>query len=191
MPINMRGTMMPNYWQGESILSLKSFAPSSLSRTRHCVPGRLTRCYASTRSRTPFHLMLLSLLVLFVGSANADTRIDLRCKIAEFSVSADFEGKIAVEEFHIDDSITEGGWGISTSEMTSNGKKLNPSLVDLTSEHVVLALAVKTGEDYSKRLLAFTYLIDLKAMEVTRVVVSLPGEINQRATGKCENGGDA
>lgn len=76
-------------------------------------------------------------------------------------------------------------WGFSKAELVSDGEKQKPSLVVATPEYAVLSNAVTVGTGFERRLLVFTYMIDLKAMQLTRVVNSLPATPEERTTALC------
>lgn len=74
-------------------------------------------------------------------------------------------------------------WGIRSAELISDGLKQKPSLVAATPEYAVLANAVQVGSGYSRKLLVFTYMLDLQAMQVARVVNTLPAGADERTQG--------
>ena len=76
-------------------------------------------------------------------------------------------------------------WGFSKAELVSDGEKQKPSLVVATPDYAVLANAVTVGTGFERRLLVFTYMLALKAMQLTRVVNSLPTASEERNSATC------
>ena len=76
-------------------------------------------------------------------------------------------------------------WGFSKADLVSDGEKQKPSLVVATQDFAVLANAVTVGTGFERRLLVFTYMLDLKAMQLTRVVNSLPAAPEERTSTIC------
>lgn len=76
-------------------------------------------------------------------------------------------------------------WGFTKAELVSDGEKQKPSVVIATTEYAVLSNAVTVGAGFERRLLVFTYMLDLKAMQLTRVVNSLPAAAEERTSSTC------
>jgi hypothetical protein len=77
--------------------------------------------------------------------------------------------------------------GISKAELLSDGEKQKPRLITVTPEYAVLANTVIVGTGFERRLLVFTYMLDLKAMQLTRVVNSLPASAEERTSAVCRS----
>jgi hypothetical protein len=76
-------------------------------------------------------------------------------------------------------------WGIRKAELVSDGEKQKPNLIAATPDYAVLANAVTVGDGFERRLLVFTYMLDLKAMQLVRVVNSLPASAKERTSASC------
>lgn len=78
-------------------------------------------------------------------------------------------------------------WGFSKAELISEGAKQSPTLVAATPEYAVLSNAIMVGTGFDRRLLVFTYMLDIKAMQLTRVVNALPSMAEERTIAKCKS----
>ena len=116
----------------------------------------------------------------------AETTIDLTCEVSGLKISGEKSKGNFIEKIHINHSVSEDGWGISKSEITSDGEKLESNLIDLEKDYAVLAYSTTVGSGFNKYLLVINYVLDLQAMELTRTITSLPKGMEERTTGKCK-----
>jgi hypothetical protein len=140
-------------------------------------------------------LLTVSLAILGIAhnAANAQVKASVECiasgtKINGTKASKSFSEKIQVESRKVAVAGKDGKmeeWGISESELMSDGEKQKPSLVVATPDYAVLSNAVIVGTGFERRLLVFTYMLDLKAMQLTRVVNSLPNAPEERTSASC------
>ena len=141
-------------------------------------------------------LIVLLASLLFATShqiAAAQVKTSLECKASGLKASGEKSTQPFVERFQIDsrEHVTTGKdgkpekWGISNAELISDGMKQKPSLVSATPEFAVLVNTSQVGSGYNRRLLVFTYMLDLQAMQLTRVVNSLPAGADERTQGSC------
>lgn len=128
----------------------------------------------------------LLLMAMFQSTAWAETRIDLICKASGLKVSGETSKESFVEKIHITHSVSKEGWGISKSEIVSDGEKLETNLIALEKDYAVLAYSTTVGSGFNKNLIVINYVLDLQAMELTRTITSLPKGKEERTTGKCK-----
>lgn len=137
----------------------------------------------------------LAALLMFSSSAVAQVKATVECTVSGTKPSGEWSTKPFIERIQVESSkqmITgkDGKpeeWGISNAELLSDGKKQNPTLIAATPEYAVLANAVTVGTGFERRLLVFTYMLDLKAMQLTRVVNSLPVSAEERTSSVCQS----
>ncbi|MDQ7000972.1 MAG: hypothetical protein Q9M12_08840 [Mariprofundus sp.] len=133
-------------------------------------------------------ILIATLVPLFMFSnyAISETIIDLSCSVSGLK----FNGKSPVggytEKIYIKHSVSDEGWGISNSEIISDGEKLESNVIALEPNYAVLAYSTTVGSGFKKSLLVFTYVLDLQAMELNRSITSLPKGMDERTTGKCK-----
>ena len=132
-------------------------------------------------------------LAISAGSAHAEISVSLECKVTGLGADGRKLDKPFVELLKIERKEHEiaGSEGkpkkviVSSAELFSNGVKQNPHIAAATVNYAVLVNAVEVGEGFGRRLLVFTYLLDLKAMRLTRVVNSLPQGSDERTESSC------
>ena len=143
--------------------------------------------------KTQILIALLAVLGSAQNVANAQVKASVECmasgtKVNGTKASKSFSEKIQVESRKEAVAGKDGKleeWGISKSELVSDGEKQKPSLVVATPDYAVLSNAVTVGTGFERRLLVFTYMLDLKAMQLTRVVNSLPASPEERTSAIC------
>ncbi|MEY8878709.1 MAG: hypothetical protein AB9M60_19535 [Leptothrix sp. (in: b-proteobacteria)] len=139
--------------------------------------------------------LIVSLAVLWFaqGTVNAQVKASVECMSSGTKVNGVKGGKLFSEKIQVESRkeafAGKGGrleeWGISKAELVSDGEKQKASLVVATPDYAVLSNAVTVGTGFERRLLVFTYMIDLKAMQLTRVVNSLPAAAEERTSVIC------
>ena len=143
--------------------------------------------------KTQILIAWLAVLCIEQNAANAQVKASVECmasgtRVNGIKASKPFSEKIQVESRKEAVAGKDGKleeWGISKSELVSDGEKQKPSLVVATSDYAVLSNAVTVGTGFERRLLVFTYMLDLKAMQLTRVVNSLPAAAEERTSANC------
>ncbi|WP_125180125.1 hypothetical protein [Thiohalobacter thiocyanaticus] len=128
---------------------------------------------------------LLSICV-FHEPVSAEMIIDLSCDVSGLKINGETSKSGFIEKIYVNHSVSEDGWGISKSEITSDGKKIESTLIDLKKDYAVLSYSATVGSGFNKTLLVFNYVLDLQAMELTRTITSLPKGMEERTTGKCK-----
>ena len=118
------------------------------------------------------------LLVFIVATAEAAESIsmELECnvtgtKITGEKTSKEFKEKFVIEKSEILTKNKEGKvktWGYSNTVLVSDGEKYEVSPVALTPDHVVTSFSNVIGVGYSRKLLVFTHIIDLQALEMVQ-----------------------
>lgn len=150
--------------------------------------------------KTTFLIACIAALVMFNSSAvaqvNATVKATVECTISGTKANGEKSTKPFVERIQIEGSteIVTGKDGkpeewrsLNAPKLISDGKKQKwPELVTATPEYAVLANAVTIGTGFERRLLVFTYMLDLKAMQLTRVVNSLPASVEERSAAACQ-----
>ena len=140
-------------------------------------------------------LALAGLLgALHAHAAPANIDVTLECMVSGTSVSGEKSDKPFLERFRIVNKQTmqknkdgkDEPWGVSNVEYSSDGKKYNASPVDISSEHAVIVLTSVVGAGYNRKLLVFTHIVDLRALEVERVVTSTPAGSDERTRATCK-----
>ena len=130
---------------------------------------------------------------MFNSPAVAQVKATVECMASGTKTNGERSSKQFIERFRVESrKQTVAGkdgkseeWGISNAELLSDGEKQKPSLIAATPEYAVLANAVTVGTGFERRLLVFTYMLDLKAMQLTRVVNSLPASAEERTSAVC------
>lgn len=125
--------------------------------------------------------------------AAAQVKASLECKVSGLKTNGEKSTQPFIERFQIEsrEHVTTGKdgkpekWGISNAELISDGTKQKPSLVAATPEYAVLASTTQVGSGYNRKLLVFTYMLDLQAMQISRVVNTLPAGADERTQGSC------
>lgn len=138
-------------------------------------------------------LGLIAACSLVEGAAIAQVKASVECLVSGTKSngsksSRTFSERIQVESRKETMTGKDGKpeeWGFSKAELVSDGEKQNPTLVAATPEYAVLSNAVTVGAGFERRLLVFNYLLDLKAMQLTRVVNSLPAAAEERTLAAC------
>jgi hypothetical protein len=127
------------------------------------------------------------------SAAVAQIKISVECLTAGTQLDGSRSSQPIPEQILVEKSeqVTPGKdgkpekWGISKAELTSGGVKQDPHLVAVAPEYAVLAYANPVGAGLNRRLLAFTYVLDLKAMQLTRIVNAVPAGAEERNQGQC------
>lgn len=140
----------------------------------------------------PFFAPLAALLIASTPAV-AQVKATVECIVSGTKASGEKSSKQFVERIQVESrKHTMTGkdgkpeeWGISNAELLSDGEKQKPSLIAATAEYAVLANAVTVGTGFERRLLVFTYMLDLKSMQLTRVVSSLPASAEERTSATC------
>jgi len=144
---------------------------------------------------TTFKLLAcLTILVIFNTSTVAQIKVSVECNATGTSASGERLSKHFVERFQIESGMRtitrkDGSTievGVSNAELLTNGAKQKPELIAATTEYAVIANAVTVGTGFGRRLLVFTYILDLKAMQLTRVMNSLPASVDERTYATCQ-----
>lgn len=138
-------------------------------------------------------LVWFATLVIFNTSAVAQVKATVECMVSGTKATGERSTKQFVERIQIESrkhTVTgkDGNpeeWGIRKVELISDGQKQEPRLIVAVAEYAVLAHAVTVGTGFERRLLVFTYMLDLKAMQLTRVVNSLPASTEERTSAAC------
>ena len=112
--------------------------------------------------------------------------IDLSCTVSGLMLSGEKSEKTFTETIHVEHSVTGEGWGISKSEVVSDGVRIEPTLVDATSAYAVLAHVTSIGKGYGRKLLIFTLIVDFDSLEITRIVSSVPAGSEERTSFQCK-----
>ena len=118
-----------------------------------------------------FSVILISGLCCGLSHADAQVQVELECTVSGTRINGEKASKPFVERIQVErkehpTTNKEGKvekWTIRKAELISDGKKLEPTLVAATPEYAVVAYSNSIGSGYSRRLLVFTYLLDLKA----------------------------
>lgn len=141
---------------------------------------------------------LIPLAAIFstFAAAAAPINIDLslECMVSGTKVGGAKSSKPFVEKFRLvkkaNTAKNKDGkdetWGISNTEYASDGKKYEASIVDISPDHAVVAFTSVIGSGYNRKLLVFAYIIDLKALELERVVTSVPAGADERTRSTCK-----
>jgi hypothetical protein len=145
--------------------------------------------------KTAALLAFLATLLMFNTSANAQVKATVECTVSGTKPNGERSTKQFIERIQVESrkQIVTGKdgkpeeWGISNAELLSDGEKQKPNLITATPEYAVLANAVTVGTGFERRLLVFTYMLDLKAMQLTRVVNSLPASAEERTSASCRS----
>ena len=143
--------------------------------------------------KTPRLITSVAVLVIMHSAASAQIKASVECiasgtKVNGTKSTKTFSEKIQVESRKETMTGKDGKpeeWGFSKSDLVSDGEKQKPSLVVATPDYAVLSNAVTVGTGFERRLLVFTYMLDLKAMQLTRVVNSLPAAPEERTSAVC------
>ena len=149
------------------------------------------------KSLASFMLVISSLylgIAVSYASAKVKVKIELECTVTGTKVTGEkstrpFIEKLKVEKKEYPTTNKEGKVETPTlirSDLISDGKNVESSVIAATPEYVVVAYATSIGSGYSRRLLVFTYLLDPKARELTRLVSSLPAGTSERTQNVCK-----
>lgn len=138
-------------------------------------------------------LASLAALVTASGATLAQVKASVECissgtKSNGSKASKAFIERIQVERWKKTMPGKDGKpeeWGFSKADLISDGEKQKPTLVTATIDYAVLANAITVGTGFERRLLVFTYMLDLRAMQLTRIVNSLPIAPEERTTAAC------
>ena len=144
--------------------------------------------------KTILSLLAASFFATPVIAAPINIDLSLECTVSGIKISGDKSPKPFLEKFRIvkNQTITKNKdgkdetWGISNTEYSSDGKKYEASMVDASAEHTVISIASVVGAGYNRKLLVFTHIIDLKALELDRVVTSVPAGSDERTHATCK-----
>ena len=145
--------------------------------------------------KTTTLLAALAALLVVSFSAVAQVKATVECTVSGTKPNGNRSTKQFIERIQVESSkqMVTGKdgkpeeWGISNAELISDGEKQNPTLIAATPEYAVLANAVTVGTGFDRRLLVFTYMLDLKAMQLTRVINSLPAAAEERTSAVCRS----
>ena len=136
---------------------------------------------------------ILAVLPMAHGTVLAEVKASVECivsgtKASGSKASKPFSERIQVESRKETVTGKDGKpeeWAFSKADLVSDGEKQKPSLVVATADYAVLSNAVTVGTGFERRLLVFTYMLDLKAMQLSRVVNSLPAAAEERTSSTC------
>jgi hypothetical protein len=140
-------------------------------------------------------IAFVATLLIFNSSAIAQVKATVDCTASGTKPNGERSTKQFIERIQVESRkemvIGKDGkpeeLGISKTELISDGEEQEPSLIAATPEYVVLANAVTVGIGFERRLLVFTYMLDLKALQLTRVVNSLPASAEERTSAVCRS----
>lgn len=121
-------------------------------------------------------------------------KLSLECAVTGTRITGDKPSKQFKEIFVLEQSEMpyknkDGkveNWGVSKTDFMSDGTKYDVSSVAITPEHVVTSFSNVIGAGYSRKLLVFTHIIDLKALEMERIVASVPIGSDERTHAICK-----
>lgn len=145
--------------------------------------------------KTTSLIAFLVTLLAFNSSAVAQVKATVECTASGTKPNGERSAKQFIERIQVESrkQMVTGKdgkpeeWGISNAELISDGEKQKPTLIAATPEYAVLANAVTVGTGFERRLLVFTYMLDLKALQLTRVVNSLPASAEERTSAVCRS----
>jgi hypothetical protein len=144
------------------------------------------------------NIMLPFLAALIIASpvaaASANINLNLECTVTGTTIGGEKPSKPFIERFKIvkKQSVMKNKdgkdetWGISNTEYFSDEKKYEASTIEVSAEHAVISLARVVGAGYNRKLLVFTHILDLNALELDRVVTSVPVGSDERTRGTCK-----
>jgi hypothetical protein len=104
-------------------------------------------------------------------------------------ISKPFKEKFVIEKKETQVKNKDGkfeNWGSSRTDFISDGTKYDLSAVSITPEHVVTSLSNVIGVGYNRKLFVFTHIIDLQALEMERIVSSVPIGSDERTHSVCK-----
>ncbi len=136
---------------------------------------------------------LLAISALVSSGALAQVKVSVECLSSGTKPNGTKPAKPFVEAISVE-SRTEKvhgkdgkpeEWGIKRSDLVSDGEKQKPTIVVATPDYAVLSNATTVGSGFERRLLVFTYMLDLKAMQLTRIVNALPTAPEELSIAKC------
>jgi hypothetical protein len=121
-------------------------------------------------------------------------KLSLECVVSGIKISGEKAVKQFKETFVLEKSemLAKGkdgkaeSWGFSKTDFTSDGKKYDVSTVALTQDHAVISTSNVIGLGYNRKLLVFTYIVDLQALEMERIVNAVPSGSDERTRGICK-----
>lgn len=120
-------------------------------------------------------------------------KLKVECNVSGTKISGDRSAKQFIEQFDVTKSDlpykdSEGktaNWGISKVDLISDGKKYDISPVSITPEHVVISISKVIGAGYNRKLLTFVYILDVRALELDRSLISVPSGLDERTHSTC------
>lgn len=178
-------------------------AGTRLRRAPQLHVGHHNPCYPKTivpnfeADKTMKTILLFVAAVLFASpatAASANIDLSLECTVSGTKIGGEKSPKPFLEKFRIIKKQTvmknkdgkDETWGISNTEYSSDGKKYEASTIDASAEHAVVSIARVVGAGYNRKLLVFTLILDLNALELDRVVTSVPAGSDERTRSTCK-----
>ena len=136
-------------------------------------------------------IFLAALFLTLSINAKEVIKLNLSCNFTGITYDGEISTKPFTEEFKnysdMEDSGKFKGWGIEKTEFISNGKKYDLVFSTVTSDYAVASFSRMIGKGLGRKILVFTYIFDLQAVEVHRVVTSLPKGMEERTHTICKN----
>lgn len=143
-------------------------------------------------------IFITTILLAFTTStfvfAAEPIKLNLECTVAGTRITGDKTSKQFKEKFVLEKKESQiknkdgkvENWGVSKTDFISDGTKYDVSTVAITPEHVVTSSSNVIGVGYNRKLLVFTHIIDLHALEMERIVISVPIGSDERTHSVCK-----
>jgi hypothetical protein len=139
-------------------------------------------------------VVALCCLVHPAFAAVENIRIDVQCHVTGMPVTGTGGTSTFTEVFSLERSETvresrdgrQLPWVISKAKFTSDGIEYQLTTLMITKDYAALAYVTESGAGFNRRLLAFTFVLDLQAMQLTRNITSLPENQAERTHARCK-----
>lgn len=141
---------------------------------------------------------LTTILLAFSVSTFATAepiKLNFECTVTGTKITGEKTSKQFKEKFILEktESLIKNkdgkveNWGVSKTDFISDGTKYDVSTVAITPEHVVTSFSNVIGVGYNRKLLVFTHIIDIQALEMERIVIGVPiGSLDERTHAVCK-----
>jgi hypothetical protein len=128
------------------------------------------------------------------SEAAESLKIEVECSVTGTRVTGEkstreFPERLKVEKRQMPNKNKDGkeeNWSVTQSELVSEGTKYQTDTVDITPDHAVISISRVVGAGYNRKLLVFLFIVDSKALELDRVVTSVPSGSDERTRSKCK-----
>lgn len=139
------------------------------------------------------HLLVLAFALYASFTHAQDLQVQISCNVTGTSVDGRIDRSTFTEHFALQQTTVfrqgrDGQtlpWTITKGTFTSNDVQYEPTTLVLTDDYAAMAYVTESGAGFDRKLFVFTLVIDIRAMKLTRSVITLPERQPERTSAQC------